>query len=80
MDSNHIVDGRVRRDDDGAGRNGKTVARLYVRLSAAFDLCGVSAREYSPAIACDRAGQPREVFHRVKLPLARKAQAGSRVE
>ena len=80
MDRDHVVDRRVRRDDDLLGLDHVAVARLDAGHRAALDLARVCAVEELPAVATDRARQSVEILQRMKLPLPRVTEASAGVE
>ena len=56
----------------GIGGHHRTIRRFNAGRLASFDLAGVSTGKNLAAVAFDCAGEPGQIFERVKLRLARK--------
>src|SRR5688572_3920439 len=69
-----VIDGAVRRDDDGPAPDGVPVARDHARSLATLEALGMRAEDVAAARA-DGVRQSREIAERMELPLIRKARA-----
>src|ERR1044071_8936972 len=80
VNGDDVIYWRIGRYHDGFGCDGMAVARFDIGFCPAFHLAYMGCREYSSAVALDRASQPGEVFERMKLRLPWEAQAHPCVE